>query len=139
MVYGQTLGWIGRAGGFGSAIRAPGLAGSCSAGGAVGAAALGVTPSVAATGHEFVSSLSEAPAGTALGNPPLSLLTTRAVMCLWPILGVVWWMSSARQGRIVTQFGEGLEPVGLAVDEASGDVYVAEPVTDGVLVFKPNG
>ena len=43
-------------------------------------------------------------------------------------------------GTYETRFGEGvLDPAGIAVDEASGDVYVAESYREAVLVYEPNG
>jgi DNA-binding beta-propeller fold protein YncE len=43
-------------------------------------------------------------------------------------------------GAFLTQFGEGkLGPVGVAVDEANGQVYVADSFTNAVLVFRANG
>ena len=38
-------------------------------------------------------------------------------------------------GAFETQFGEGIEPAAVAVDETNDDVYVAEPFEDAVLVF----
>ncbi len=43
-------------------------------------------------------------------------------------------------GTLVAQIGEGdLNALGVAVDEASGDVYVADGFENAVLVFKPDG
>ncbi len=43
-------------------------------------------------------------------------------------------------GAYITQFGGGsLFAAGVAVDEASGDVYVADTFENAVLVFKPEG
>jgi DNA-binding beta-propeller fold protein YncE len=93
----------------------------------------------AAIGHKFLSSLSEAPPGTALKEPGAVAVdrATGEVFVADPGSGVVDVFSST--GTYVTRFGEGLEPVAVAVDEASGDVYVAEPFENAVLVFKPNG
>lgn len=93
----------------------------------------------AATGHKFLSRLSEAPAGSALKMPG-ALAVDHAngdVFVADPGSGVVDVFSSA--GAYITQFGEGLEPSAVAVDEASGDVFVAEPFADAVVVFKPDG
>lgn len=93
----------------------------------------------AATGHEFLARLSEAPPGRALREPGAVAVdhVTGEVFVADPGTGVVDVFTAA--GTYVTRFGAGLEATALAVDEASGDVYVAEPVEDAVLVFKPNG
>ena len=55
-----------------------------------------------------------------------------------PGSGMVDVFSSS--GSFVTQFGGGsLFAAGVAVDEASGDVYVADTFDNAVLVFKPDG
>lgn len=94
---------------------------------------------LAATGHKFLSRLSEAPPGTALKAPGAAAVdhATGDVFVADPASGVVDVFGAT--GAFVTQFGEGLEPAGVAVDEASGNVYVADSATDAVLVFKPNG
>ena len=99
----------------------------------------GVVPASGAVGHQFLSRLTEAPAGTALSAPAAVAVDHASgdVFVGDPGAGVVDVFSST--GAYVTQFGEGIEPVAVAVDETSGDVYVAEPVSDGVLVFEPNG
>ncbi len=92
----------------------------------------------AATGHEFLSSLREAPVGTALKEPGAVAVdhATGDVFVVDPPGGVVDVFSGT--GSYLTQFGEGaLEAV--AVDEASGDVYVADPGASAVDVFKPDG
>ena len=91
----------------------------------------------AATGHRFLSSIGEAPAGTPLSEPQ-ALAVDHASGELFvadPPKGVVDVFNSS--GAYATQFGEGIEVVGIAVDEANGDVYVAEP--GGVEAFEPNG
>jgi sugar lactone lactonase YvrE len=101
---------------------------------------LSSTPASAATGHSFLSSLTEAPLGTALSEPT-AMAVDHADGHLFvadPGTGVVDVFSSS--GSFVTQIGEGsLFAAGLAVDEASGVVYVADRFEDAVLVFKPNG
>ncbi len=42
-------------------------------------------------------------------------------------------------GSVVAHFGGYVEANGLAVDEATGDVYLSEPFEDAVLVYKPDG
>ncbi len=94
----------------------------------------------AATGHGFLSSLSEAPAGTALVEPAAVAVDRATGEVFVADLGreVVDVYSSS--GVFVTQFGGGtLGAVGVAVDEASGVVYVADSFENAVLVFKPNG
>jgi hypothetical protein len=93
----------------------------------------------AATGHKYVSSLTEAPLGTALVEPG-ALAVDRAsgrVLVADPGKGVVDVFSSS--GSFETQFGENLSAHAVAVDEATGDVYAAEPFEDVVRVFKPDG
>jgi DNA-binding beta-propeller fold protein YncE len=97
-------------------------------------------PAQAATGHEFLSSLSEAPPGTPLKEPGTVVVDHESgeVLVADPASGVVDVFSSS--GVYLTQFGAGvLHAAGVAVDEASGDVYVADTFADAVLVYKPNG
>jgi hypothetical protein len=98
---------------------------------------LPVVPVLAATGHRFVSSVSEAPLGSALKEPGAVAVeqSSGRVFLADPGAGVVDVFSSA--GTYETQFGEGLEPSGVAVDEESHDVFVASGSV--VDVFKPNG
>ena len=97
-------------------------------------------PASAATGHPFLSSLTEASAGTSLVEPQAIAVdhTTGDVFVADPGAGMVDVYSPS--GAFVTQFGEGgLSSAGIAVDEASGLVYVADAFDDEVLVFKPDG
>ncbi len=128
--------WRGRR--FSGGLAGLRLAGVCSLV-LVSVFVLGVASAVAATGHGFLSGLSEAPVGTALGEPVAVAVDHASgdVFVGDPAAGVVDVFSST--GSYVTRFGEGLEPVAVAVDEATGVVYVAEPASDSVLVFKPNG
>jgi hypothetical protein len=91
----------------------------------------------AATTHNFLSKVSEAPPGTALKEPAAATVERLSgrVFMGDPGGGVIDVFSST--GTFVTQFGEALEPSGVAVDESSGDVYVASGTA--VVVFKPNG
>jgi hypothetical protein len=100
----------------------------------------GVLPAWAATGHVLVSSLSEAPAGTSLGQPGAVAVdgVSGNVFVGDPASGMVDVYSSS--GSYVSQFGGGLlSPVGVAVDEASGLVFVADSFGDAVLVYAPDG
>jgi NHL repeat len=100
--------------------------------------ALGDTAALAATGHKFLSSLAEAPAGTALREPGSVAVdhTSGAVFVADPGSSAVDVFSST--GTYLTQFGEGaIEPAAIAVDESNHDVYVAQ--SGGIAVFKPNG
>jgi hypothetical protein len=99
--------------------------------------ALSVPSAVAATGHRFVSSVGEAPLGTALKEPGAVAVeqSSGRVFLADPGGGVVDVLNSA--GAYETQFGEGLGPSGVAVDEETHDVYVASG--NLVDVFKPNG
>ena len=101
---------------------------------------LGCAPAWAATGHEFLSSLSEAPGGTSLKEPGALAVdqATGGMFVADPGRGVVDVYNAS--GVFVTQFGAGtLQARGVAVDEASGVVYVADSFQNAVLVFKPNG
>jgi DNA-binding beta-propeller fold protein YncE len=93
----------------------------------------------AATGHRLVEAIGEAPPGTALGEPT-SVAVERAsgrTFVTDPARGVVDVVSGS--GSFETQFDTGTEAGGVAIDEATGDVYVAAPMEDAVLVFKRNG
>jgi hypothetical protein len=94
----------------------------------------------AATGHVFVSSVSEAPSGTLL-NEPGAVAVDRAagrVFLADPGHGVVDVFTSA--GAYVTQFGGGILGAGaIAVSESSHEVYLAEAGASVVDVFKPDG
>ena len=121
-------------------LRAAALAWVCSVLAVALGIASGCVPALAATGHGFLSSLSEAAVGTPL-NEPAALAVDQAsgdVFVADPAAGMVDVYSAS--GAFVTQFGEGtLFAAGLAVDEASGLVYVADSFDDAVVVFKPNG
>ena len=100
----------------------------------------GGSPALGATGHAFLSSLSEAPGGTKLSEPGALAVdqSDGRVFVADPGSGMVDVFSST--GTYLTQFGEGkLNAVGVAVDEANGDVYVADAFQDAVSVFKLNG
>jgi hypothetical protein len=102
--------------------------------------AFGGPQALAATGHQFLSSLKEAPAGTPLKEPGAVAVDHASgdVFVADAGQGVVDVFSSS--GAFLTQFGGGsLFAAGVAVDEASGDVYVADTFASAVLVFKPNG
>jgi hypothetical protein len=96
-------------------------------------------PVQAATGHKLLSSLTEAPPGTSLGEPDAVAVehSSGKVFIADPGRGVIDVFSSS--GTYETQFGQSLQATAVAVDEETHDVYVAEPVGDVVLVFKPNG
>jgi hypothetical protein len=98
---------------------------------------LSVSPVSAATGHKFLSSVSEAPLGSALKEPGAVAVeqSSGRVLLADPGAGAVDVFSAA--GVFVTRVGEGLEPSGVAVDEESHDVYVASG--NLVDVFRPNG
>jgi hypothetical protein len=98
------------------------------------------TEAQAATGHAFLSSVSEAPLGTGLLMPS-SAAVDRSSGRLFvgdPLAGVVDVYNAA--GEYETQFGGGgLEAAGIAIDESSGDVYVADPFDETVQVYRPDG
>ena len=94
---------------------------------------------VAETGHGFLASLSEGPAGHPLGEPGAVAVdhATNEVFFADSDAGVIDVFDSS--GAFEMQFGEGLEAAGVAVDEATGDVYVAESAGNAVLVFARDG
>jgi hypothetical protein len=93
----------------------------------------------AATGHAFLSAVSEAPSGTLLKEPGAVAVdrATGRVFLADPARGVVDVFDSA--GAYVTQFGEGIGAGTIAVSESSGDVYLAESEAGVLDVYKPNG
>jgi len=94
----------------------------------------------AATGHAFLSSVSEAPEGVRLVEPGAVAVDrfTGQVFVGDVYTGYVDVFSPS--GEYVTHLGGGvLDPVGIAVDEANGDVYVAEAFQELVLVYEPDG
>ena len=116
-----------------------GVAGLCWAMVAIWGLVFGCERSMAATGHVFLTRLSEAPGGTVLREPGVVAVdqTSGDVFVADPGAGMVDVFSSS--GVFLTQFGAGqVSAVGVAVDEASGDVYVADLFRDRV-VFKPDG
>lgn len=101
---------------------------------------LGAVSAFGATGHDFVSSMNEAPVGAMLHEPSAVAVdgARGEVFVADRSAGVVDVFSA--EGMFLTQFGEGmLTPAGVAVSEATGLVYVADSVADAVLVFKPDG
>ena len=98
------------------------------------------SPAWGAIGHGFVSSFS-AVGGEARLQEPVAIAVDAAqgrVFVGDQAAGVVDVFSLS--GAFLTQFGDGsLEAQGLAVSEASGDVYVADSFEDAVLVFRPQG
>jgi hypothetical protein len=140
----DAWGWT-RGRGFGArgrrrALEVFGTAAVCALVLLVSGALFGGAPALAATGHGFLSSLTEAPAGTPLQEPGAVAVDHGDGRVFVADLGtgVVDVFSSS--GTFLTQIGEGsLFAAGVAVDEASGLVYVADSFQDAVLVFKPNG
>jgi phosphodiesterase/alkaline phosphatase D-like protein len=99
---------------------------------------LGASRAQAATGHKFLDGLTEAPGGSKIGEPDAVAVeqSSGRVFVADRGRGVVDVFSAA--GGYESQFGAGaLFPVGVAVDELTHDVYVAEGF--GVGVFKPDG
>ncbi|HEV7586233.1 MAG TPA: hypothetical protein VGO14_10695 [Solirubrobacteraceae bacterium] len=103
--------------------------------------ALSQTSALAATGHKFLSQLSEAPKGTPLSEPEAAAVDKEGNVFVGDAgQGAVDVFDSS--GAFRTQFGAGIlsgELRGVAIDESSGDVYVADAGTNAVDVFKPNG
>ncbi len=104
------------------------------------ALALTGAPASAATGHSFLSSLSEAPLGTPLEEPTALTInhTNGHVFVADASAGVIDVFNAS--GTYLTQIGEGsLFASAIAVDEASGLLYVADSFQNAILVYKPNG
>ena len=116
------------------------VAGACALSVIACVLAFGAASALAASGHEFRFSLSEAPVGTHLQEPD-ALAVDRANGQLFvadQASGTVDVFSST--GSYLTKFGDGtLLAAGVAVDEANGEVYVADSFQDAVLVYKPDG
>ncbi len=93
----------------------------------------------AATGHAFLSALTQA-GGSPL-TEPAAMTVDRSDGHLFvsdPGAGVIDIYDAS--GSFLTKLGEGsLFATGVAVDEASGLLYVADSFENAVLVFKPNG
>jgi hypothetical protein len=92
---------------------------------------------VADTGHGFVAALTEAPAGTPISEPVAVAVDHSTGDTFVADAGGGEVDVFTAGGSYVTQFGEELVPSGVAVDEASGDVYLTSG--DVVVVFKPTG
>jgi len=106
----------------------------------VSATLLGGGQALGATGHEFLSRLSEGPLGTKLVGPGSVAVdrSTGEVFVGGLESGYIDVFGSS--GVYETRFGEGvLEAAGIAVDESNGDVYVAAPFEAAVLVYEPDG
>ncbi len=94
-------------------------------------------PAGAATTHDFTGKITQAPPGSALMEPGPATVdrATGDVFMADAGAGVIDVFNAS--GSFVTQFGEQLEPTGVAVDESSGLVYVSSEST--VVVFEPAG
>ncbi len=98
------------------------------------------TQAQAATGHPYLSSLTEAPSGTPLEEPTAVAVddTDGHVFLADASAGVIDVFSSS--GAFLGKIGEGsLFASGVAVDEATGLVYVADSFENAMLVYKPKG
>jgi hypothetical protein len=93
------------------------------------------TTAFGAVGHGFVGEVTEAPAGSRLGEPTAVVVDRSSgdVVLSDAGAGAVDVLSAS--GGFKTVLGEGLEPSGVAVDESSGDVFVSSG--SSLLVFKP--
>jgi hypothetical protein len=102
---------------------------------------LGVTGQAhAAVGHRFVSSFSGALSGAGLVGPGSVAVdcATGRVFVGDSLSGYVDVFGGS--GGYETRFGEGwLDAAGVAVDESSGDVYVADPFHEVVVAYAPDG
>jgi phosphodiesterase/alkaline phosphatase D-like protein len=100
----------------------------------------GTPEALGATGHAFVSRLSEAPVGAGLVRPGAVAVERSSGEVFVGDRGSGYVDVYSASGEYETQFGEGfIDPAGIAVDESNGDVYVAEPVEGAVLVYEPEG
>jgi hypothetical protein len=98
-------------------------------------------PSVAlaATGHAFLSAISEAPIGTPLQEPGSMAVDHADGDLFVGDLGARTVDVFSSAGVFLGSIGEEIEPASIAVDEAAGDVYVATAGERSVLVFTPTG
>ncbi len=104
------------------------------------AAALLSSTAQAATTHNFLGALTEAPPATKLQEPTALAIDHKAgrVFSADASAGVVNVFDSS--GAFQTQIGEGsLFASAVAIDEASGLVYLADSFQNAILVFKPKG
>jgi hypothetical protein len=102
--------------------------------------ALAAPPAQAATTHNFLSSLTEAPPATKLQEPTALAIdhATGHVFVSDLSAGVIDVYGPS--GTYLTQIGAGsLFATGVAVDEASGLVYAADSFENAVLAYKPKG
>ena len=92
-----------------------------------------------ASGRAFLVSLRQAPAGRSLTEPTALAIdhATGDLFVADRARGLIDVLGSA--GNFLTSFGRFVEANGIAVDEASGDVYLSEPFEDAVLEYKPDG
>ena len=106
----------------------------------LGACSLWAGQAWGATGHQFLSSLAEAPPGTKLVQPA-ALAFDRSSGRLFVGDRLAGYVDVyGPTGEYETRFGAGaIEAAGIALDESSGDVYVAEPLNDAVLAYEPDG
>jgi DNA-binding beta-propeller fold protein YncE len=93
----------------------------------------------AATGHAFLSHLTEAPPGQALGDPVAVTADHKSGDVFVGDNGTKTVDVFTLNGEFVTRVAEGLAPTAIAVNEKNGEVYVAESSADVVVVFKPDG
>lgn len=101
---------------------------------------LATAPAWAATGHDYLSALSEAPLGTKLSEPAAVAIDHADGKVFISDLGDGVIDIYDASDTYLTQLGEGsLFASGIAIDEASGDLYVADGFRNAVLVFKPSG
>jgi hypothetical protein len=102
-------------------------------------ASIAASPASAATGHSFLSALTKA--GASPLEEPAAVAIDRSdghIFVSDRSAGVVDAYDSS--GAFLAKLGAGsLFAAGVAVDEASGLVYVADSFENAVLVFKPNG
>jgi phosphodiesterase/alkaline phosphatase D-like protein/sugar lactone lactonase YvrE len=97
----------------------------------------GAASALAATGHRFVATVTEAPLGSSLGEPGAVVVdrSSGQELVVDSGRGAVLVLNAA--GAFETAIGEGLEVSGVAVDEATGLVYVTSEAA--VLVFGSDG
>jgi phosphodiesterase/alkaline phosphatase D-like protein len=122
-----------------AAARTAALIGACLLS-VAGMLALNSSRAGAATGHQFLGSISEGPAGSPLLGPtPIAVERSSGRLFVGdPLSGYINVYSAS--GEYETRMGEGaIEAAGIAVDESSGDIYVAEPFKAAVLVYEPDG
>jgi NHL repeat len=97
-------------------------------------------PAWSAKSHGFIAEMGDAPPGNGLVAPVAVAVDEKRGLMFVGDPGSGFVDVFAASGEYVTRFGGGtLFASGIGVDEASGDVYVADRFANAIAVFKPAG